>query len=220
MLRLLAVIAANLATAPKKMFNPAVGKWWLWLALAACVKVTDRGDYPRVKTQPGASIPLRVSVMPFTSRDPGAGERLSAAFARDLDASHIFSAAGPSLPYPDLIINGNAVVLKQPGDEKKGVSTGESILIIPLYALWGVGILFGVPSDCGDAKAELELTAWNPHTGAPVWKWQAAADGSECAGLYYSGWPMGDALHNTVGKLLQQIRAAAPELARRVRPPS
>jgi hypothetical protein len=40
-------------------------------------------------------------------------------------------------------------------------------------------------------------------------EWHVKVSGSACAGLYYGGWPLGDALQKAVSRLLEDMRGDA-----------
>jgi hypothetical protein len=159
-----------------------------------------------------------VSLLPIRCDDAAASPRLTDDFVRDLRAADIFSGVDVGTPTngTEILLTGSAIVLKQPGDDKSvHFSTGESILLIPIYALWGVGILVGVPSDCGDADVDLAMQAVDARNGNVLREWRVKASGGACAGLYYGGWPLGDALQKAVSQLLEEMRCDASGITAR-----
>jgi len=88
--------------------------------------------------------------------------------------------------------------------------------LIPIYAVWGALILVGVPTDCGDASASLDLFAYEARTGTPLRRWHAEASATSCAGIYYRGWPLAKALQRAAGELLDKLHADAPALQAQV----
>jgi hypothetical protein len=190
------------------------------VALTGCVTVSNRGAYPALEVQPGMASQFTAVWSGFDAADGAAAANLSQAFARDLAAAGIFQRLAPAGSSGDVILHGTAQVLHQPGDDPEShFSTGESILLVPMYAVWGVLLLVGVPSDCGDANAVLDLQAVDAHTGALVGHWQAKDEATSCSGLYYRGWPLGRALRRASANLLAQLRASAPMLREAAAPP-
>ncbi len=178
-----------------------------------CVTISHRGAYPPVDPTPSAPVALRVSLRPLAAADSGESQRLTESFWRDLNAQRVFDSTVPEGPFTDVLLTGS-VLTKQPGDEGHGfgLSTGESILLIPIYAAWGALLLVGVPSDCEGASASIYLQAYEERSGALLRSWHVETHATACAGLYYQGWPLAKALRRATGQLLDQLRADAPAL--------
>jgi hypothetical protein len=176
---------------------------------------------------PVGSTGLRAALIPFPHGDAGVSQRLTMSFLRDLQASGLFSEVGVNLPGAHVVLEGNIMLLRQPGSESSGgggalIGGGGSgngavlllAILIAFVALWAVAMAFGAPSDCGDGKAALVLRARDAPTGTLMRQWEGRAEVTACTGLYYSGWPLGKALNLAAAQVLDGLRRDAAGLRR------
>lgn len=178
--------------------------------LGACATYRDPGFYSATDMG-GVEHPayeLQVGVRPFVA-GPGselsgkelggqgrpAAERLTNSFLRDLKALGLFARVAMAGAQDDLVIEGEILKLHQD-------RTWSGFYLGPLFLSYYMMGLFGIPTDCAEAEANLVVRAREIRSGKVVGQWQGAATRSGCAGFYYDTWPLNEALQAASKQLL------------------
>jgi hypothetical protein len=158
-------------------------------------------------------------------------KRLTTSFFRHLQASQLFAALRRTtdtesnqpagLQSTQVLLAGKITSLRQGKQAQKGIrssggGSGGGILLA-IFAVYGVGVLFGAPTDSDDGAATIELDAIDRKTGVVFHRFRAHSKERAYAGLYYRGWPLGKALRHAASRLIEQLKRHGSTLAQRVR---
>jgi hypothetical protein len=187
----------------------------LWTT--GCVITANAGRYiPDDRPDPRADpVELKVGVSEFTDRIGALTEetrRLTESFIADLKASGIYAeVVGPGEDV-DVLLSGSLLGMQQPIENRSMDNEAMGWLIPVTLSSLGVLPLLGVPTDCGEAKASIEVRALDPRFKQELKSWYGEAKARSCSGLYYRGWPLSKALSRATGKILEGMGRDASSL--------
>jgi len=184
---------------------------------SGCVVTANKGRYiPNDRPDPrGDPVRLRVGVLEFTDRlgaHTDDTRRLTESFIADLRSSKIFAEVTKSPEQVDVLLFCKALNLQQPISNRSMDNEAMGWLIPMTLSSLGVLPLLGVPTDCGEARAGIEVRALDPRFKQEFFNWYGEAKARSCSGLYYRGWPLSKALSQATGKILEGMQRDAPKL--------
>ncbi|MFC1654361.1 HEAT repeat domain-containing protein [Myxococcota bacterium] len=185
--------------------------------MTGCVITANAGRYipddrPDTRSDP---VELKVGVVEFTDRRGAHTDdtrRLTESFLADLKSWGIYARVVGSADNVDVILAGRALSMQQPISERHMDNQAMGMLIPMVMSSLGVLPLLGVPTDCGNAKATIDVRALDPRFGQELYNWYGEGSGRSCSGLYYRGWPLSKALSRATGKILTGMERDAPKL--------
>jgi hypothetical protein len=182
-----------------------------------CLITSNAGRYiPDDRPDPRADpVELKVGVREFTDRMGAHTEetrRLTESFIGDLKSSGIYAEVVGSADNVDVLLTGSLLGMQQPIENRSMDNDAMGWLIPMTLSTLGVFPLLGIPTDCGDAKASIEIHALDPRFKQELYSWYGEAEARSCSGLYYRGWPLSKALSRATGKILEAMGQDAPRL--------
>ncbi len=187
-----------------------------------CVITANAGRYiPDDRPEPPANpVQLKAGVVEFTEgRGARTDEtrRLTESFLSDLKNSGIFTeVVAGSGEKVDVLLTGSLLEMRQPISNRSMDNDAMGWLIPMVISSLGVLPLLGVPTDCGQAKASIEVRALDPRFKQEFKIWHGEAEAHSCSGLYYRGWPLSRALSRATGKILEEMERDAPNLRKEI----
>jgi len=182
-----------------------------------CVITANAGRYipddrPDSRAEP---VRLKVGVAEFTDRrgaHTGETRRLTESFLADLKSSGIYAEVVGSGEDADVLLAGSLLGMQQPIENRSMDNDAMGWLIPMTLSSLGILPILGVPTDCGEAKASIEVRALDPRFKQEFCSWYGEAKARSCSGLYYRGWPLSKALSQATGKILEGMERDAPKL--------
>jgi hypothetical protein len=185
--------------------------------MTGCVITANAGRYiPDDRPEPRADpVQLKVGVLEFTDRLGARTDdtrRLTESFLADLKSSGIYAEVVGSGENVDVLLAGSLLGMQQPIENRSMDNEAMGWLIPVTLSSLGVLPLLGVPTDCGEAKASVEVRALDPRFKQVLKNWYGEAKTRSCSGLYYRGWPLSKALSQATGKILEGMERDAPKL--------
>jgi len=191
------------------------------LGSTGCIVTSNAGRYipddrPEPRTNP---VELKIGVSEFTDRMGARTEetrRLTESFMDDLKSSRIYAEVVESGEDVDVLLAGRLLGMQQPIENRSMDNEAMGWLIPVTLSSLGVLPLLGVPTDCGEAKASVEVRALDPRFKQELYSWYGEAKARSCSGLYYRGWPLSKALSQATGKILEGMGRDASRLEKDV----
>jgi len=213
----------------KKSVPPLLAGVMAAWSLMSCATFDKPGFYspPKIAGAGFPALELKVGVKPFIVGPGGelsgkeitevyaAGkttpetDRLTGAFLRDLKNTGLFARVEMAGASDDLVIEGEISKLSQD-------RTWAGFYVGPLLPVYYMMSLYAIPTDCAKAEAILVVRAREVSSARIVGQWRGSASESGCAGLYYSDWPLNEALAGAAGQVLAKIMSDGPDLVGKV----
>jgi hypothetical protein len=187
----------------------------LWTT--GCVITSNAGRYiPDDRPEPRADpVELKVGVLEFTDRRGACTDetrRLTESFLADLKSSKIYAEVAKTGENVDMVLTGSLLGMRQPISNRSMDNDAMGWLIPMTLSSLGILPLLGIPTDCGEATARIEIRALDPRFKQELNSWHGEAKARSCSGLYYRGWPLSKALSQATGKILVEMERDAFKL--------